>query len=114
MLDDAMVGGLRPSMLIYWERKVADSDTPEPEDLTGAVLSGWLLNRGTETLKPITGTLTVTEPLLGEFLWELSEGDVDTAGDYDVEFQATYADGPSPAKTFPVRWRVLETVTGVA
>lgn len=115
MLDDAVKGGLRPSMVIVWERNdITLAGTYEAEDLTGATLTGWLRNRATEVKTPITGTLSVVDGPNGTFLWTFSEADVSVAGTFDVEFQATYAEGPSPAKTFPTKWRVLDSIAIVA
>lgn len=100
-LATAVAGGLRPSQIVTWERS---DGAPEP--LTGATLTGTITNRATDTTRAIAGTLTVTDGAAGEFRWDYAAGDVDTAGEYDVQFNAAFSPGPSPARTFVARWKV--------
>ena len=108
MLPDRVKGGLRPSQSIQWQREDGTA-----ENLTGATLTGTITNRATDTTRAIAGTLTVTDGAAGEFRWDYAAGDVDTAGEYDVQFNAAFSPGPSPARTFVARWKVerYRTVT---
>lgn len=100
-LPPRVQGALRPAQLIRWER---DDGTAEP--LTGATLTGTITNRSTDTTRAIAGTLTVTDGASGEFRWDYAAGDVDTAGEYDVQFSAAFGSGATPARTFVSRWTV--------
>ena len=100
-LPPRVQGALRPAQLIRWER---DDGTADP--LTGATLTGTITNRSTDTTRAIAGTLTVTDGASGEFRWDYAAGDVDTAGEYDVQFSAAFLAGASPARTFVARWKV--------
>ena len=102
-LASAVQGGLRPAQIVTWTR---DDDTPEP--LTGATLTGTITDRATDTTRAIAGTLTVTDGAAGEFRWDYVAGDVDTAGEYDVQFSAAFGSGQTPARTFVARWKVAE------
>lgn len=100
-LADAVKGGLRPPQLIVWEREDGMA-----EDLTGAAISGSLRSRETGSVRAIGGALTVTDGAAGRFLWAYAEDDVAEAGDFDVQFNAAFGSGPTPARTFLTRWRV--------
>jgi len=93
----------RPSLLITWLKE----GTNTPESLVGATITAL---RAVEPLSnvavPVTGTFEVTDGPGGVFRWDLGEEDVATAGTLQVQFTATYTTGPSPAKTFRVRWRI--------
>lgn len=101
-LPPRVQGALRPSQLIIWTR-----DDGDPEPLAGATLTGTITNRSNDATRAIVGTLTPTDnAAAGEFRWDYATGDVDTAGEYDVQFSAAFSPGPSPARTFVVRWKV--------
>ena len=100
-LAAAVRGAKRPPQSITWER-----EDGEAEDLTGAVLTGWLRSYQTGAVRPIAGALTVTDGPGGRFLWSYADEDVAEAGEFDVQFNAAYSAGPSPARTFPARWVV--------
>jgi hypothetical protein len=110
ILDPTVQGALRPSRTIVWER---DDGTLEP--LTGATLTGTITNRGSDVTRAIAGTLTPTDDAAnGEFLWEFAAGDVNEAGEFDVQFSAAFDPGPSPARTFVARWKVERYRTATA
>jgi hypothetical protein len=103
-LPNAIQGSLRPSLLITWY----ETGTTSPVDLTGATLSGFIQSGSTTV--PIAGTLTVTDTVIEEkhpeFRWDLAAADVAEAGKVLVQFVATYASSPTPAKTFVMGWLV--------
>ncbi len=100
-LASAVRGGLRPSQIVTWSR-----DNGDAEPLTAATLTGTITNRATGTTRAIAGTLTVTDGAAGQFRWDYAAGDVDTAGEFDVQFSAAFGSGQTPARTFVARWTV--------
>jgi len=100
-LTAAVKGGLRPSQIVVWARSDGTA-----ENLTDATLTGTITNRATTTTRAIAGTLTVTDGAAGQFRWDYAAGDVDTAGEFDVQFSAAFATGQTPARTLVSRWTV--------
>ena len=107
-LATAVEGGLRPSQIVTWTR-----DDGDPESLIDATITGTITDRATGTTRAIAGTLTVTDGTAGQFRWDYAAGDVDMAGEYDVQFSAAFGSGQTPARTFVARWTVRDyrTVT---
>jgi hypothetical protein len=102
-LASAVRGGLRPSQIIVWQREDGNAET-----LTGATLTGTITNRNTGTTRAIVGTLTVTDGAAGQFRWDYVAGDVADAGEFDVQFDAAFGSGQTPARTFIARWTVRD------
>jgi hypothetical protein len=75
-----------------------------PKDLTGATLTGFIRPARSLTTRAITGTLTLIEPESGTFDWDYSEADVGTAGNFVVQFKATF--GPESDYSEPAEWQV--------
>lgn len=90
----------RPSMSVTWYRE----GTTIAEDLTGATLSGLIEDGATVTA--ITGTLTLTDAVNGVFRWDFSAADVASDGKLEVQFDAVFGSGQTPAKTFRADWFV--------
>lgn len=101
MLPNRVKGGVRPAQAVIWRRE--DNSL---EDLTGATLTGWIRNRATGETRAIAGTLTVTDGPAGAFRWDFAAGDVADAGRYDVQFNAAFGAGQTPARTFVAQWTV--------
>lgn len=99
-LPNAIQGALRPSIEISWY----ETGTTTPVDLTSATLTGFI-QAGNSTVA-IAGTLTVTDAPGGVFRWDLAAADVAETGRFQVQFVATYASNPTPAKTFAMSWIV--------
>ncbi len=99
-LPNAIQGALRPSLLISW----METGTNTPIDLTGATLTGFM--QCGNTTVAIAGVLTVTDAPGGVFRWDLAAADVAETGRFQVQFVATYASNPTPAKTFVMGWLV--------
>jgi hypothetical protein len=106
-LASAVMGGLRPSQIVTWER----DGTGIAEPLTGATLTGLIRDRSTGTTRAIAGALTVTDGAAGEFRWDYAAGDVVAAGEFDVQFNAAFGAGATPARTFITRWNVQGALT---
>lgn len=100
-LADATAGARRPGQSLTWTQK----GTTTAEDLTGATLTGTLLDLHTGDSRAIAGVLTVTDGPNGVFTWDYDAADV-VAGVYQVQFDASYGAGASPAKTFLSTWIV--------
>lgn len=105
-LAAAVRGGLRPSQAITWLREGVAFANGTPEDLTGATLTGWLRNRATGETRAIAGSLTVTDGAAGAFRWDYAPADVAETGAFDVQFNAAFGAGATPARTFVARWDV--------
>jgi hypothetical protein len=103
-LAEAVQGARHTSQRITWLDAEGD-----PQDLTGATLTGRLLNRATGTAAAMTGTLTVITPLAGIFDWAYGATDVATAGVFDAQFIATYADTKND-KTLVEKWVVNRAI----
>ncbi len=73
-------------------------------------MAGVIRNRKTGAARDITGTLTITDDVNGVFTWTYSETDVAEAGDFDVQFIASWSTGATPAKTFLSSWRVRTSI----
>lgn len=100
-------GALRPSTLITWYRE----GTTAPEDLTNATLTGFIQNIVSGTTVAIAGTLTVVDGEAGQFRWDYATDDLATVGDFNVQFNAAFGTGQTPAKTFVARMTVVESLS---
>lgn len=104
-LANAVQTALRPSQIVTWTR-----DDGTPENLTGATLTGKIRDYA-GVVRDITGTLTLTTPATGVFTWAYSAVDVAEAGQFLVQFTASFGSSPTPAKTIAATWNVYEAVT---
>ncbi len=104
-LAAAIKGAKRPSQAVTWGREGGGV-----EDLTGATLTGWLRNRASGETRAIAGALAVTDGPAGAFRWDYHANDVAEAGAFDVQFNAAFASGVTPARTFVTRWDVREAL----
>jgi len=104
-MESAVRGGLRPPQLITWLRSDGTC-----EDLTDGMLSGLIRNRATGALRPVAGPLTVVDGAKGQFLWQYAPEDVQEAGEFDVQFDAAFPQGPTPARSYMARWTVKEAL----
>lgn len=104
-LEHAVAGAVRPNQSITWE----DGDGI-PLDLTGAVITGKKRNLSSQVTANIEGTLTVTNATAGIFVWAYAANEVAVAGDFAVQFTATFPNAPSPARSWKADWSVLEAL----
>lgn len=102
----AIQGATRPSQSITWSRSDGD-----PEVLTGATITGVLQSKRTLLSRAATGTFTVTDGANGVFSWGYSAADVAEAGDFNVQFTATFSAEPTVAKTYVSEWEVKSALT---
>lgn len=102
-IPSAIQGARLPGRQISWFR----SDGT-PENLTGATLTARVKNQLTGEARDVTGVLNVTDPTNGVFTWAFSSEDVAVAGDYDLQFTASF--GSLSAKTFAATWSVYRSV----
>ena len=98
-LANAVQAARHTAQRIVW----ADSDG-DPLNLTGATVTARLLDLSTGTARAVTGTLTVLEAEAGVFSWAYGTEDVATAGQFNVQFVATF--GSTNDKTLAELWEV--------
>lgn len=91
-------GARRRGKLLTWK----DEDGT-PVDLTGAIITAIIINQRSGVAVASDGTFTLVTPLSGIFTWAFGVQDVATAGDYRVQFTATYADS-RVERTFADTW----------
>lgn len=101
MLAYAIKGAQRPSQVITWLDADGDAVT-----LSGATITGKLINMNTGAITDIAGDLTVTNGAAGEFTWDYDPADVATAGRFKAQFTASYPTGATPEKTVISDWEV--------
>lgn len=102
-LAHAIAGAQRPSQVITWLR--GDGN---PENLTGATMTGKIVDVRTNVTRSIAGTLSVMDGTEGTFSWEYDADDVADAGRFMVQFTASFGSPPSPARTIASEWFVYE------
>lgn len=79
--------------------RTLESVDGEAVDLTGATVVFLMTKRG-ESSPTIEAEAEIEDPeTAGEVTYVWAEGDTDAPGDYDAEFQVTFADGRP--QTFP-------------
>lgn len=100
-LDSAVQGANRPSQTVTWLRSDGD-----PQDLTSADMTGFIRNKKTGDTRPIGGTVTVTSGTAGVFVWTYGTADLVSAGDFEVQFVATFSQDPTTAKSIIADWTV--------
>lgn len=103
MLADALQGAKRPSQLITW----TDEDG-NPVDLTGATITARIRNAMTREARDVDGSFSATDPTAGVFRWDYGVNDVETAGNFTVQFTAAFGSEPTPTRTLKEEWTVHE------
>lgn len=106
LLAAAIQGALRPVQQVTW----LDGEGVAL-DLTDATITGIIRNRASGATRAIAGDLDITQATDGIFTWTYDAADVADAGQFDVQFTATW-DAPalSPARTFTATWAVHEAL----
>jgi hypothetical protein len=84
-LANAVQGARHTPQVITW----TDGDG-DALNLTGATLTGRVIDLGTETARNVDGVLSVIDPATGSFQWAYGALDVGTAGRFSVQFTATF------------------------
>ena len=105
-IDSAVQGSLRPSLEVVWE----DGDGVAM-NLTNSSLAGTIRSNSTGVVRAIAGVLEIVDAEAGVFRWDLDAADVATAGQFRVQFEATYSIGQTPARSVPTAWRVVSSQT---
>jgi hypothetical protein len=98
-LAKTVAGATHTPQVITWT--TADG---QPQDLTGATLTGTISTRGNRDGRAIAGALELLTPALGLFRWIYDEADV-VEGFWSVQFIATYGDSTDDV-TFAEQWEV--------
>jgi hypothetical protein len=99
-LANVVQGATHTPQRITW----SDSDGTAV-NLTGATITASRRNIATGTTTAVTGTLALVTAESGIFDWTYSAADVATAGEYYVQFTATYGDS-SIERTLQTAWVV--------
>jgi len=104
-LAAAVQGARRPSQTITWS-----DENGTALDLTGATITARIRNTTANTTVASDGAFTVVTAASGIFRWDYSTADVATAGDFEVQFTATFEAGLTPARTIVAPWSVLKSI----
>lgn len=100
-LANAVQNSRRTPQRITWQDEDGD-----PVNLTGATLTGRIRNLNTSATADIDGDLDIVSASTGVFDWTYGAGDVGTAGDFVVQFVATYGDATAD-RTLHEGWSVI-------
>ena len=103
MLSDAVKNARHTPQVITW----LDTDG-DPLVLTGAVITGRILDTATDVARDMDGTMEVTNGDIGEFSWTYGANDVGTSGDFLVQFTATFS--VLVDKTLLTEWTVIDAI----
>ncbi len=95
-LPSRPAGSIRRPLVITWEDLT----------LTGATITGTLQPMG-GVVRPIVGALVTVNST--QFSWQPAAGDV-VAGNYKVQFVATFPSGATPEKSTVEEWVVEESI----
>lgn len=104
-LAGAIQGARRPSQTITWT-----DDSGTAIDLSGATITARIRNVTNNSTVDSDGTFTIVTAASGIFRWDYSATDVETAGNFEVQFTATYGSAPTPARTISAWWVVLASI----
>ena len=104
-LNKAILGARHTGQRIRWKR-----EDGSVQDLTGATISGQFEPAAGGAATAITGTLALVEGTKDEFVWAYSAGDIDTAGEFKVQFKALFSDATYDL-TFEYAWEVVAAMT---
>lgn len=104
-LAAAVQGARRPSQTITWT-----DENGTPLDLSGATITARIRNSTSNQTAASDGTFTVVTAASGIFRWDYSATDVATAGDFEVQFTATFGSAPTPARTIVAPWSILRSI----
>jgi len=99
-LANAVQGARHTAQQVTW----TDGDG-DPLDLTGATVTGRILDEATGVARNIDGVLAVANALAGEFNWTYGALDVGAAGAFRVQFTASFGAAGSD-RTLQEEWRV--------
>lgn len=91
-----------------FEITVMDEVTETAVSLSGASMSGRMVNLDTGVERNIDGTLALVDAANGVFSWSPSATDVSTAGSFEVQFTATISS--KPYRTFRAMLFVEEAI----
>lgn len=99
-------GSERPVLTITWTH----ADNTTGEDLTNAVITGYVKNLTTGVTVQIQGAIAVTDAAAGVFTWTPDPFDVAEDGAYQVQFSATWPGEPTPGLTAVFDWEISESI----
>jgi len=105
VLQPAVKGARHTAQVVTFGRR----DSSEVLDLTSATITGTIRDNVTNVVRAVSGTLT-GGGTAGTITWAYGATDVATAGEFEVQFKATYADTTYDL-SFPESWKVYEAIT---
>lgn len=104
-LAAAVQGARRPSQTITWT-----DESGTALDLTGATITARIRNVAANSTTDSDGTFTIVTAASGVFRWDYSATDVESSGQYEVQFTATFGSAPTPARSIVAPWSVLKSI----
>ena len=84
-LQNATEDAIHTAQTITWTRGDGTA-----QNLTGATITGTIRNARTGATQTIAGSLSLVTPASGIFTWTYAAADVANAGEYQVQFAASY------------------------
>jgi YD repeat-containing protein len=105
-LSTVAQGSERPLLVVPYTH----ADNTTGEDLTGAVITGYLKDLATGEVRQIVGGIEITDTANGVFEWTPDAQDVATAGTYQVQFSAVFGSEPTPGRTIVYEWEITESI----
>ncbi len=102
-LPDGIQNSTHTGLQLTWQH-----EDKTPHDLTGATMTG-RISSDSGAGRAIVGVLVVTNAINGIFQWAFGDGDIDTVGNFEVQFIATFGDDKND-KTFPAGWEVVKAL----
>jgi len=103
-LSKAVKGARHSPQQITWKKSDGTA-----YDLTGATITARLRNKSTGQTRAADGTFTIITAASGIFNWAYGANDVSEAGNFNVQFIASYSDSKSD-KTFTEEWIVEDAI----
>lgn len=103
-LSNAVQGARHSGQQVTWTKSDGSA-----QDLAGATITARIRNRITGAAAAADGVFTLVTPASGIFNWAYGTVDVGTAGKFEVQFKAAYADSKHDL-TFSADWEVEEAL----
>ena len=104
-LSKAVQGSNHTAQEITWQEETS----LDAVGLTNATITAKMRPRLDGDIRAVTGTLAVTDATAGIFTWTYGTTDIETAGEFDVQFFATFPDA-TKEKNFIERFIVKEAL----
>src|SRR3989304_2523009 len=103
-LSKAVKGARHSPQRITWKKSDGMA-----YDLTGATITARIKNKVTGQIRAADGGFAIVKATSGIFDWTYGSNDVKEAGEFEVQFIASYSDDKND-KTFIEEWIVEDTL----